>query len=244
MIIPAVDLIEGQVVRLYQGDYAQKTVYANDPVPLFNQWVDQGATQLHLVDLDGAANPAKRQIKLIQRILHHVSAHIQVGGGIRTEEEVEALFKAGAQRVVIGSGAVTQSEAVKRWLNRWGSDAIVLALDININGLHKEIAIHGWKENSHQTLESVLSLYQDNGLRHVLCTDISRDGALKGSNTSLYQSLVQAYPDIAWQASGGVSDLAHIPMLKQSGVSGVIVGRALLEKKFSYKEALQCWQNA
>ena len=244
MIIPAVDLIEGQVVRLYQGNYHKKTVYAHDPSSLFNHWVEQGATQLHLVDLDGAANPSKRQISLIQHILTNVNAKIQVGGGIRTEQDAAALLKAGAQRIVIGSLAVTQPETVRKWFKQWGSDAIVLALDINIKGSEKEVAINGWKDSSHLTLESIIAQYNTTGLKHILCTDISRDGALSGTNTRLYQELTQDYPHIHWQASGGVSDLAHLPALKHSGVNSAIVGRALLEKRFTYAEALQCWQNA
>lgn len=243
MIIPAVDLIDGQVIRLYQGDYTQQTIYAIDPADLLNDWVLQGASCLHLVDLTGAADPKKRQINLIESILTNVPATIQVGGGIRTETDISALFAAGAHRVVLGSVAVTEPEKVKQWLNRWGGDAIVLALDINIHQSQKMVAIYGWKTNSQQTLESVMAHYEHTELKHVLCTDISRDGALTGSNTALYETVVKQYPEIAWQASGGVSDLAHITSLRQSGVAHIITGRALLEKKFTYQEALQCWQN-
>ncbi|MCY4330155.1 MAG: 1-(5-phosphoribosyl)-5-[(5-phosphoribosylamino)methylideneamino]imidazole-4-carboxamide isomerase [Endozoicomonadaceae bacterium] len=244
MIIPSVDLINGQVVRLYQGDYTKQTVYTSDPVDLFKSWIDQGASRLHLVDLTGAEHPEKRQITFIENILTHLPASIQVGGGIRTTADIAALFGAGAQRVVLGSVAVTEPEKVREWLTRWGGEAIVLALDIRIHQSQKMVAINGWKKDSQKTLESVMQYYANSELKHVLCTDISRDGALAGSNVALYKTLAEQYPDIAWQASGGVSDLAHIASLKQSGVAAVITGRALLEKKFTYKEALQCWQNA
>ncbi|MCY4178344.1 MAG: 1-(5-phosphoribosyl)-5-[(5-phosphoribosylamino)methylideneamino]imidazole-4-carboxamide isomerase [Endozoicomonadaceae bacterium] len=244
MIIPSVDLINGQVVRLYQGDYTKQTVYTSDPVDLFKSWIDQGASRLHLVDLTGAEHPEKRQITFIENILTHLPASIQVGGGIRTTADIAALFSAGAQRVVLGSVAVTEPEKVREWLTRWGGEAIVLALDVRIHQSQKMVAINGWKKDSQKTLESVMQYYANSELKHVLCTDISRDGALAGSNVALYKTLAEQYPDIAWQASGGVSDLAHIASLKQSGVAAVITGRALLEKKFTYKEALQCWQNA
>ena len=244
MIIPSVDLINGQVVRLYQGDYTKQTVYTSDPVDLFKSWIDQGASRLHLVDLTGAEHPEKRQITFIENILTHLPASIQVGGGIRTTADIAALFGAGAQRVVLGSVAVTEPEKVREWLTRWGGEAIVLALDVRIHQSQKMVAINGWKKDSQKTLESVMQYYANSELKHVLCTDISRDGALAGSNVALYKTLAEQYPDIAWQASGGVSDLAHIASLKQSGVAAVITGRALLEKKFTYKEALQCWQNA
>ncbi|WP_340621225.1 1-(5-phosphoribosyl)-5-[(5-phosphoribosylamino)methylideneamino]imidazole-4-carboxamide isomerase [Xenorhabdus siamensis] len=245
MIIPALDLIDGNVVRLHQGDYDQRQDYGNSPLSRLQEYEQTGAKLLHLVDLTGAKNPAKRQMTLLRKLLAGISIPVQVGGGIRSEDDVKALFEAGASRVVIGSTAVTQPELVKQWFQDYGAEAIVLALDIRINtdGV-KQIAISGWQENSKATLEQVVEQYLPVGLKHVLCTDISRDGTLNGSNISLYQEISQCYPQIAFQASGGIGSLADISPLPASGVAGVIIGRALLEGKFTLREAIQCWQNA
>lgn len=245
MIIPALDLIDGNVVRLHQGDYAKQTAYGNDPLPRLQQYEQEGAKLLHLVDLTGAKDPQKRQISLLKKLLAGVCVPVQVGGGIRTEEDVKALLDAGATRVVIGSTAVKQPELVKTWFERYGGEAIVLALDVRINqqGV-KEIAISGWQENSNFSLEQAIEMYQPYGLKHVLCTDISKDGTLAGSNVNLYREISQKYPDIAFQASGGIGSLADIAAIPSSGAAGVIVGRALLEGKFTVAEAIACWQNA
>ena len=166
-------------------------------------------------------------------------------GGIRTEDDVKSLLEAGASRVVIGSTAVSQPEMVKTWFERYGANAIVLALDVRIDKQGKKwVAVSGWQENSPYTLEEIIKLYQSVGLKHVLCTDISRDGTLAGSNVELYKEISQRFPDILFQASGGIGDLQDIADLPASGVAGIIVGRALLEGKFTLKEAISCWQNA
>ncbi|NKI75916.1 1-(5-phosphoribosyl)-5-[(5-phosphoribosylamino)methylideneamino]imidazole-4-carboxamide isomerase [Dickeya sp. CFBP 2040] len=244
MIIPALDLIDGQVVRLHQGDYGQQRQYGSDPLPRLQDYQQQGAQVLHLVDLTGAKDPAARQIPLLKTLLAGVSVPVQVGGGIRTEQDVEALLAAGASRVVIGSTAVKQPEQVQQWFTRYGADALVLALDVRIDadGV-KNIAISGWQENSGITLEQTVERYLPFGLKHVLCTDISRDGTLQGSNVELYREISTRYPQVAFQASGGIGSLADIAALRSSGVQGVIVGRALLEGKFNVTEAISCWQN-
>ncbi|OOF50960.1 1-(5-phosphoribosyl)-5-[(5-phosphoribosylamino)methylideneamino]imidazole-4-carboxamide isomerase [Rodentibacter genomosp. 1] len=243
-IIPALDLIDGQVVRLYQGDYAQKTLYSDNPVAQFQDYVRQGAKQLHLVDLTGAKDPAQRQTKLIGEIIAQVQCPIQVGGGIRSEQDVADLLAVGANRVVIGSTAVKDRAMVKGWFERYGADKFVLALDINIDASgQKIIAISGWQETSGVSLEELIEEYQAVGLQHVLCTDISRDGTLTGSNVSLYREICAAFPEIQFQSSGGIGSLSDIEALKGTGVAGVIVGRALLEGKVNLEEAIQCWQN-
>ncbi|AWH87573.1 1-(5-phosphoribosyl)-5-[(5-phosphoribosylamino)methylideneamino]imidazole-4-carboxamide isomerase [Limnobaculum parvum] len=244
MIIPALDLIDGSVVRLHQGDYGQQRDYGNEPLPRLQQYQQQGAQVLHLVDLTGAKDPKARQLPLLRKLLAGVSVPVQIGGGIRTEQDVTDLINAGASRVVIGSTAVRQPETVEQWFTRFGADALVLALDVRIddNG-NKNVAISGWQENSSQTLEQVVERYLPYGLKHVLCTDISRDGTLSGSNVNLYCEISQRYPDIAFQASGGIGSLNDIAALRTSGVKGVIVGRALLDGKFNVEEAISCWQN-
>lgn len=245
MIIPALDLIDGNVVRLHQGDYGQQRDYGNDPLPRLQDYQQQGGQVLHLVDLTGAKDPAARQIPLLRKLLAGISVPVQVGGGIRSAEDVAALIEAGASRVVVGSTAVRQPEEVKQWFQRFGSDALVLALDVRIaaDG-SKNIAVSGWQEDSGVTLEQIVDEFLPYGLKHVLCTDISRDGTLSGSNVALYQEICARYPQVAFQSSGGIGSLEDIAALRGSGVKGVIVGRALLEGKFTVKEAIACWQNA
>ncbi|MGO2258025.1 MAG: 1-(5-phosphoribosyl)-5-[(5-phosphoribosylamino)methylideneamino]imidazole-4-carboxamide isomerase [Hafnia alvei] len=245
MIIPALDLIDGKVVRLHQGDYGQQRDYGNDPLPRLQEYQQQGGEVLHLVDLTGAKDPAARQIPLLRKLLAGVSVPVQVGGGIRSEDDVAALLEAGAARVVIGSTAVRQPDVVKQWFTRFGADALVLALDVRIaaDG-SKNIAVSGWQEDSGVTLEQIVDAFLPYGLKHVLCTDISRDGTLSGSNVALYQEVCARYPQVAFQSSGGIGSLEDIAALRGSGVKGVIVGRALLEGKFTVKEAIACWQNA
>lgn len=243
IIIPALDLIDGTVVRLHQGDYDQKRDYGSDPLLRLQEYQRQGAKLLHLVDLTGAKDPKDRQITLIQTLIKGVQIPVQIGGGIRTQDDVEALLAAGAARVVIGSTAIKQPELVKQWFSKYGSEALVLALDVRITADgNKYVAIHGWQEDSNQTLEQVIDDYLPHGLKHVLCTDISKDGTLSGSNVRLYREISQKYPQIAFQASGGIGQLDDVKALKDSGVAGVIVGRALLEGKFNVQEAISCWQ--
>lgn len=242
MIIPAIDLIDGSVVRLYQGDYQQKTAYGVDPLAVVADCAKQGAKWLHIVDLSGAKDPAKRQISLLSRMVATGLMKFQAGGGIRCQGDVEQLLKIGVQRVVIGSLAVTQPAVVKSWISEYGADAIVLALDVNIhqNG-QRMIATHGWQQASGIALEALLDDFLAVGAKHVLCTDISKDGTLTGANNALYADLTARFPGVQWQASGGIGSLADIAALKTTGAAGVILGRALLEGKFSVQDAIACW---
>lgn len=244
MIIPALDLIEGQVVRLYQGDYRQVTEYNVTAQQQFAHYHQAGANWLHLVDLTGAKNTDARQLTLIKNLISSTPANIQIGGGIRQQRDVAELLDAGAKRVVIGSTAVNQPAMVKQWITHYGAQHIVLALDINIDTKGKRVvAVSGWQQDSGITIESLLDDYLSVGIKHVLCTDISRDGTLTGSNVELYQDLCAAYPSIDFQSSGGIGSLADIKALTGTGVAGIIVGRALLDGNFTAKEALACWPN-
>ncbi|WP_218355304.1 1-(5-phosphoribosyl)-5-[(5-phosphoribosylamino)methylideneamino]imidazole-4-carboxamide isomerase [Alteromonas lipotrueiana] len=244
MIIPAIDLIDGAVVRLYQGDYDKKTEYQLDPVDVVHRYADDGATWLHIVDLTGAKDTSKRQLELIRAMVNTKRMQFQAGGGIRSEDDVTQLLSAGVSRVVIGSLAVKEPELVKHWITKYGSDVIVLALDVNIDDDgNKLIATHGWQQSSGVALEDLLNDFAEVGVKHVLCTDISRDGTLQGANVELYQQMQQQFPGIAWQASGGIGGLQDIQALRPANVEGVILGRALLEGKFTVKEAITCWQN-
>ncbi|MCD9493779.1 1-(5-phosphoribosyl)-5-[(5-phosphoribosylamino)methylideneamino]imidazole-4-carboxamide isomerase [Photobacterium carnosum] len=244
MIIPALDLIEGQVVRLFQGDYGQVTEYNVNPTEQFALYHQAGANWLHLVDLTGAKNTQARQLTLISQLLASTPANVQIGGGVRCEQDVSDLLHAGAQRVVIGSTAVKQPEKVKGWIEKYGAEHIVLALDINIdNNGNRIVAVSGWQEDSGVTIETLLEDFLKVGLKHVLCTDISRDGTLTGSNVKLYVDLCRQYPQVQFQSSGGIGSLDDITALKGSGVAGVIVGRALLDGKFTAEQAFTCWNS-
>ncbi|GHK21887.1 1-(5-phosphoribosyl)-5-[(5-phosphoribosylamino) methylideneamino] imidazole-4-carboxamide isomerase [Escherichia coli] len=244
MIIPALDLIDGTVVRLHQGDYGKQRDYGNDPLPRLQDYAAQGAEVLH-GGSDRGKDPAKRQIPLIKNPVAGINVPVQVGGGVRSEDDVAALLEAGVARVVVGSTAVNSPERVKGWFERFGADALVLALDVRIDEQgNKLVAVSGWQENSGVSLEQLVETYLPVGLKHVLCTDISRDGTLAGSNVSLYEEVCARYPQVAFQSSGGIGDINDVAALRGTGVRGVIVGRALLEGKFTVKEAIACWQNA
>jgi phosphoribosylformimino-5-aminoimidazole carboxamide ribotide isomerase len=242
VIIPAIDLINGKVVRLFQGDYDQKTEYTWSPQERYDLYVSEGAKQLHLVDLDGAKDTSRRQLDVIRSLIENTPVPVQIGGGIRTEDDVRELLSAGANRVVIGSTAVKSPDTVAGWMDRYDPEHIVLALDINVINGRKLIAVSGWQKDSGVTIEELIEKYRKYGLRHVLCTDISKDGTLRGSNEELYRELASSYPEISFQASGGIGSLADVEALKDTGVGGVIIGRSLLEGKLTVKEAIECWQ--
>lgn len=245
MMIPAIDLINGEVVRLYQGDYQQKTNYNYTVQERQQAYFEAGATVMHFVDLDGAKDSTKRQLATLKTVVDHPEMITQVGGGVRSEQDVIELLELGANRVVIGSLAIKEPALVASWVEKYGSDKIVLALDIKIDADGKKtLPTHGWIKDSGVVLEELLAAYQNVGIKHVLCTDISKDGTLTGTNVGLYQELCQAYPDIHWQASGGIGSLEDIKALIPTGVAGVILGRSLLEGKFTLEEAIACWPNA
>ncbi|MGS0674658.1 1-(5-phosphoribosyl)-5-[(5-phosphoribosylamino)methylideneamino]imidazole-4-carboxamide isomerase [Shewanella sp. 125m-1] len=245
MIIPAIDLIDGQVVRLYQGDYEQQTTFNLSPLDQLKSYKAQGANLLHIVDLTGAKEPTKRQTALISELVNHLDTPIQVGGGIRTEAQLNELLEIGVSRVVIGSLAVKEPELVKSWFEKYGNEAICLALDVNINEQgEKIVAVSGWQSGGGKSLESLVEEFKAVGLKHALVTDISRDGTLQGANTELYREIAATYPEIQWQASGGIATLADVNAVKDSGANGIIIGKALLINQFTVQEAIACWPNA
>ncbi|AKC32020.1 1-(5-phosphoribosyl)-5-[(5-phosphoribosylamino)methylideneamino]imidazole-4-carboxamide isomerase [Candidatus Pantoea carbekii] len=244
MIIPALDIIEGKVVRLHQGDYNQQFNYGDNSLEFLQYYINQGAELIHLVDLTGAESPQKRQITLFENLLRNINIQVQVGGGIRNRDDVASLLDIGVSRVVVGSAAIKNPEEVKNWFHEFGTDAIVLAIDVRTDiKNHKKIAISGWKETVDVELEQVINWYRTIGLRHVLCTDISCDGTLNGANILLYKEISEMFPSIAFQSSGGIGSLNDILALRSSGAQSVIIGRALLENRFTISEAISCWQN-
>ncbi|HYC71106.1 MAG TPA: 1-(5-phosphoribosyl)-5-[(5-phosphoribosylamino)methylideneamino]imidazole-4-carboxamide isomerase [Opitutaceae bacterium] len=241
ILYPAIDLRGGRVVRLTEGRFDQEKSYGDDPLAVARGFAAAGATWLHVVDLDGAKDPARRQAPLVERLARESGLRVQTGGGIRDEAQVQALLAAGVARVVVGSLAVRAPDLVRGWLGAFGPERIALAPDVRLDGAGvPRIAAAGWQEATGVALDDFLAGYLPAGLAHILCTDISRDGKLTGPNTALYARLVPAFPALRIQASGGVASLADLRAVRAAGVAGVIVGRALYENKFTLPEALAC----
>jgi len=241
IIYPAIDLRGGRVVRLTEGKFDQEKTYGDDPLAVAKDFAVSGATWLHVVDLDGAKDPAKRQTALVEQIVRGSGLRMQTGGGIRDESQIAALLAAGAQRVIVGSLAAKQPGLVRGWLKKFGAEKIILSPDVrlDVDGTPR-VAAAGWQESTGVALDDFLNGFLAAGLVHILCTDISRDGKLTGPNSALYARLVKKFPTLQIQASGGVSSLDDLRVLKTTGSAGAIVGRALYEKKFTLKEALAC----
>lgn len=239
-IIPAIDLINGQCVRLQKGDFDAVTQYTVTPDEVAVSYQQSGANYLHVVDLDGAKQGKLKQLDLIKCIRNSTTSIMQVGGGIKDEHMIDSLLSIGVDRVVLGSIAVKDYEQTVRFIKRFGAAKIVLALDVNMIGELPMVATHGWLNTSDKNLYDVIDHYLTYGLQHVLCTDISKDGMLQGANTQLYQQLVVKSPMISFQASGGIGALNDLQNLKKTKVQNVIVGRALYENKFSLNAALAC----
>jgi len=241
LAIPAIDVRQGRVVRLNQGDYARETVYSDSPIELALAYAKAGATWLHLVDLDAAREGGYSLITLLGELRHSTALKLQTGGGIRCEADVETLLAAGADRVVVGTLAVREPQRVANWLQRYGSERVVLALDARQDAFGEwRLPVRGWTEDSAQSLDGLLATYTDTGLKHLLCTDIARDGMLSGFNIELYRGLAKRWPALHIQASGGVRGLEDIRAARDAGAAAAILGRALLEGRFTVGEALSC----
>ncbi len=238
-VIPAIDLRGGQVVRLKQGDYAQQTTYAADPCELARHYASSGAHWLHVVDLDGARSGRLDNLAVISAMATHGMA-IQAGGGVREASDLQRLFDAGVQRVVLGSVAIRHPDLVVEWLVQFGSERLVIALDTRRIDGEWALPSAGWTEVEARTLEELAPWYAARGACHLLCTDIDRDGMLAGFNLELYRHLSGSVPQLALQASGGVRSMADISAARAAGAQAVILGRALLEGRFTLEEALAC----
>ena len=239
-VIPAIDLRGGRVVRLRQGDYARETVFPVDPVELAQGYADEGAQWLHVVDLDGARSGRFANLAVIEAIARTGALKIQAGGGVRTTDDLRRMYAAGVARVVVGSLAVQNPYATAIWISQFEPDHLVLALDVRRQANAWRLPVHGWTEDSCVQLNALAAHYTRAGARHVLCTDIARDGTLDGFNLDLYRDLSGFAPDFEIQASGGACSLDDVRKVRAAGVRGVILGRALLERKFTLKEALKC----
>ncbi len=229
LIFPAIDVLDGQVVRLEKGDFDAVTAYGDDPVSVARRFREAGAEWLHLVDLSGARDGARRETPLLAEIAE-IGLKVQTGGGVRSNEDIRAILDAGAERAVIGSLAITQPQTVIGWLSAIGPERIVAAFDVRIeaDGVAWP-AVKGWTERAPKPLADLLADYAEGGLRHAMATDIARDGVLQGPNPQLYRELTAARPDIAWQASGGVASVDDLAPLAEVGCAAVIIGKALYE---------------
>lgn len=240
-LIPAIDVRDGRVVRLQQGDYGRQTTYAMDPLAQALAYAQAGAEWLHLVDLDAARLGGFSLAPLVAEIKRGSALKVQAGGGVRLHAQLAAIFAAGVDRAVIGTLALTDKASVRAWLAEFGPDRLTLAFDVKRDAEGRwRCASHGWTELSADGLDGILAEYADAGLRHVLCTDIARDGLLGGYNLELYAHLRARWPALLVQASGGVSSLDDIRAVKAMGVPGAILGRALLEGRFTLAEAMAC----
>jgi phosphoribosylformimino-5-aminoimidazole carboxamide ribotide isomerase len=237
-LIPAIDIINGQCVRLTKGDYDQKTVYGK-PLDMALEFERIGYKRLHVVDLDGAKSKHIVNDAVLREITSSTNLVVDFGGGIKTDEDIEKAFAAGASMVTIGSIAVTNPDLFMGWLEQYGTDRMILGADVR----HGKISINGWKEDSAEDLLPFLKKYVDAGVRNVLCTEISKDGTLAGPAIELYQEIMDAYPHLHLIASGGVSSLNDIIALNAAGIPAVVFGKAIYEGKINLKE-LWDWQNA
>ncbi len=240
-VYPALDIRDGRVVRLLQGDYAKQTTYGNDALPRAQVFATTGARWMHLVDLDAAKAGGYTLAPLLQQIAATTSLKVQTGGGVRGRDDVARILEAGASRVVIGSLAVRQPEQVLEWLAEFGPEQLTIALDTRQgeDGVWR-LPVHGWTETADVTLDELASRYAQAGMKHLLCTDISRDGMLSGPNIELYAHLAKQLPGVAVQASGGVRDADDIRAAKAAGCGGAVLGKALLEGRLQLDEALSC----
>lgn len=240
-VYPALDIRQGRVVRLRQGDYAQETHYGDDPVPRALAFAAQGAQWLHLVDLDAARAGGYTLAPLLAAVRGQSTLQVQTGGGVRSRDDVARLLDAGASRVVIGSLAVREPERVTEWLAAFGPERLTIALDARQDDQgHWQLPVHGWTEQAGVTLDALAQHYAQAGMRHLLCTDIARDGMLAGPNIGLYQHLAALLPQVAVQASGGIRDVADVRAARAAGCGGAILGKALLEQRMDLAEALAC----
>ena len=230
-LIPAIDVIEGQCVRLTKGDYDHKTIYGQ-PLDMARDFEAIGFQRLHMVDLDGAKSRHIVNENVLRSLASQTHLTIDFGGGIKTDDDMGKAFENGAQMVTVGSVAVTQPELFETWLRKYGPERIILGADVR-NG---KISINGWKEDSSEDLLPFLKRYIDMGVKNVLCTEISKDGTLAGPAIALYKDVMKAYPELHLIASGGVSCIDDIKALEAAGIPAVVFGKAIYEGKLNLKE--------
>ena len=228
-LIPAIDIMDGKCVRLTKGEYSSQKTYSENPLEIAKQLEDIGVKRLHMVDLDGAKSKHIVNHKVLETIANSTSLKIDFGGGIKSDADVHTAFDSGASLVTIGSVASTSPELFMSWIDKYGTDKIILGADVR-NGM---ISINGWKEDSQYSLFDFLDKYIEAGIINILCTEISRDGMLEGPATDLYKEIMQRYPNINLIASGGISCMKDIEVLDDNGIPSVVFGKAMYEERIS-----------
>ena len=234
-IIPAVDIINGQCVRLTKGDYDTKKVYNENPLEVAKVFEDSGIQHLHVVDLDGAKASHIVNYRVLESIASKTNLKIDFGGGLKSDEDLKIAFDSGAHQITGGSIAVKNPEVFENWISKFGADKIILGADCK----YKKIAISGWQEDSDLEVIPFIKGYQSKGISYVICTDISKDGMLEGPSFDLYSNIINESKDIKLIASGGISKYDELPQLRDIGCEGVIVGKAIYENRISLKEIEQ-----
>ena len=234
-IIPAIDIINGHCVRLSQGDYQRITDYSESPAAMAENFEALGFKRLHVVDLDGARSGKVINIKALKEITSRTNLIVDIGGGIKSEEDLKNVFEAGASAVSIGSIAVSDPDIVSLWADSFGAEKFIISADVRDN----IVRTNGWTKNSGITLNQLISRYRNKNIRRVLCTDISRDGMLCGSNIELYQTIMEQFPDCKLIASGGISSLDDIKKLDEAKIPAVVIGKAIYEQQINLEELAQ-----
>lgn len=234
-IIPAIDIIDGKCVRLTQGDFAQKTIYNENPLEVAKEFEAAGLKRLHLVDLDGAKEGTVKNWAVLQNIAASTSLSIDFGGGIKQDKDLKIVFESGAAYATIGSLAVKQPDVFAGWLKAYGADKFLLGADVK----SEKIAVAGWLETTDIDIYDFLTDYVAQGVQQVFCTDVSKDGKLEGPSTELYKKVIKKFPSLYFIASGGVSAMDDLFALKEIGCSGAIVGKAIYEGRIKLSELKQ-----
>lgn len=234
-LIPAIDIIEGKCVRLSKGDYDTKKVYNENPLEVAKSFEDHGIEYLHLVDLDGAKSSHIVNYKILETIATQTNLKVDFGGGLKSDEDLRIAFECGANQITGGSIAVKNRPVFTSWLQKFGSDKIILGADAN----NEKVATNGWLEESEEDLVPFIQQYQKEGVNYVICTDIAKDGMLEGPSFDLYQKILTASPDLKLIASGGISTFDELPKLAELGCEGTIIGKAIYEGKISLKQIEQ-----
>ena len=238
-IIPAIDIIDGKCVRLTKGDYNTKKIYNENPLEVAKEFEAAGIEFLHVVDLDGAKASQIINYKVLEQIASKTSLKIDFGGGLKSNKDLEIAFNSGANQITGGSIAVKNSDIFESWIEKYGAQKIILGADFYPDTAGGKIATNGWQEESTSELIPFIKGYQDKGIQYVICTDISKDGMLQGPSFDVYKEILTEVKDVKLIASGGISTFDELPRLAENGCEGVIIGKAIYEKKISLKQLEQ-----
>jgi phosphoribosylformimino-5-aminoimidazole carboxamide ribotide isomerase len=238
-IIPAIDIIDGKCVRLTKGDYSTKKIYNENPLEVAKEFEAAGIEYLHVVDLDGAKASQVINYKVLEQIASKTSLKIDFGGGLKSDKDLEIAFNSGAHQITGGSIAVKNSAIFENWIEKYGAQKIILGADFYPDNVGGKIATNGWQEESTLELIPFIKGYQNKGIQYVICTDISKDGMLQGPSFEVYKKIITEVKNVKLIASGGISTFDELPRLAENGCEGVIIGKAIYEKKISLKQLEQ-----